>query len=126
MGFFELLLIAVITLLVVGPERMPEAVRTIALTVGRIKRSFNKARSEIEKQVGADDIRRQLHNEAILEDLGNIKSGLADIRQQADQASIDTPSIEDSSQHPKKKPDSLKSTAANSSPASTASSYTHS
>lgn len=66
MGFFELLLIAVVTLIVVGPERMPDTVRSVALTIGRLKRSFNNARQEIEKQVGADDIRRQLHNEAPL------------------------------------------------------------
>ncbi|MFT6388771.1 MAG: sec-independent protein translocase protein TatB [Cellvibrionaceae bacterium] len=79
MGFFEILLIAIVTLLVVGPERMPEAVRTVALTIGRLKRSLEGARSEIEKQVGADDIRRQLHNEAIMENLDKIKDGLSDI-----------------------------------------------
>lgn len=77
MGFFEILIIAVVALLVVGPERMPEAVRTVALTLGRIKRSFDSARTEIEKQVGADDIRRQLHNEAIVDNLANLKKELS-------------------------------------------------
>jgi sec-independent protein translocase protein TatB len=76
MGFFEILLIAVVTLLVVGPERMPEAVRTVALTIGRIKRSFNSAKEEIEKQVGADDIRRQLHNEEVMESLNKIQKDI--------------------------------------------------
>jgi sec-independent protein translocase protein TatB len=69
MGLFEILLIAIVTLLVVGPERMPEAVRSVVLTLGRIKRFFNNAKAEIEKQVGADDIRQQLHNEAVLEQI---------------------------------------------------------
>lgn len=77
MGFFEILLIAVVALLVVGPERMPEAVRTLALTIGRIKRQFDNAKTEIEKQVGADEIRRQLHNESILENINKIKSELS-------------------------------------------------
>ena len=67
MGLFEIILIAVVTLLVVGPERMPEAVRSVALTIGRLKRMLSSAREEIEKQVGADDIRQQLHNEAVME-----------------------------------------------------------
>ena len=67
MGFFELLLIGVVALIVVGPDRMPEAVRTMAITVGRFKRMFNEARDEVEKQIGADEIRQQLHNEAILD-----------------------------------------------------------
>lgn len=81
MGFFEILLIAVVALLVVGPERMPEAVRTVALTIGRIKRSFDSAKSEIEKQVGADEIRRQLHNEAVMDNVNKIKSGLSELDQ---------------------------------------------
>ena len=77
MGFFELLLIAIVTLLVVGPERMPETVRSVALTIGRLKRSLHRMRREIEKQVGADDIRLQLHNEAIMENLNKIQGDLA-------------------------------------------------
>lgn len=82
MGFFEILAIAVVTLLVVGPERMPEAVRSAALTIGRLKRSFNSARTEIERHIGADEIRRQLHNEEVMEKLGQLKSGLTDMDQQ--------------------------------------------
>ena len=66
MGFFEILIVAVVTLLVVGPERMPEAVRAVALTIGRIKRAFHSAKSEIEEHIGADEIRRQLYNEEIM------------------------------------------------------------
>ena len=69
MGFFEILIIAVVTLLAVGPERMPEAVRAVALTIGRIKRAFQSAKSEIEEHIGADDIRRQLRNEQIMADI---------------------------------------------------------
>ncbi|MEO0444422.1 MAG: Sec-independent protein translocase protein TatB [Pseudomonadota bacterium] len=79
MGFFEILIIAVVTLLVVGPERMPQAVRSAALTLGRIKRSVNSARREIEKQIGADDIRRQLHNEAVMDSLGKMKTELQEM-----------------------------------------------
>jgi sec-independent protein translocase protein TatB len=46
---------------------MPEAVRSVALTIGRLKRMLSSAREEIEKQVGADDIRQQLHNEAVMD-----------------------------------------------------------
>ena len=66
MGFFEILMVAVVTLLVVGPERMPEAVRNVALTIGRIKRAIQNTKSEIEEHIGADDIRQQLNNEAIM------------------------------------------------------------
>ena len=83
MGFFEILLVAVVTLLVVGPERIPETVRTVAMTIGRLKRSINNVREEIEKQVGTDDIRLQLHNEAVMENLEKIKRNLAHTKQAA-------------------------------------------
>ncbi len=79
MGLFEILIIAVVALLVVGPERMPEAVRGVALTLGRIKRTFNSAREEFEKQIGAEDIRRQLHNETVMANLEKMKQDMAEI-----------------------------------------------
>ena len=67
MGFAELLLVGLIALLVLGPERLPGAVRTASLWIGRLKRSFSAIKAEVEREIGADEIRRQLHNEQILE-----------------------------------------------------------
>jgi sec-independent protein translocase protein TatB len=66
-GFTELLLIGVVALVVLGPERLPGAVRTAGLWIGRIKRSFSAIKAEVEREIGADEIRRQLHNEQILD-----------------------------------------------------------
>ena len=59
-GFAELIIIAVVSLLVLGPERLPGAVRTVSLWLGRFKRSFNEIRQEVEQE---------LHNDAVLNDL---------------------------------------------------------
>lgn len=66
-GFTELLLIGLVALFVLGPERLPGAVRTAGLWIGRAKRSFANIKSEVEREIGADEIRRQLHNERILD-----------------------------------------------------------
>ncbi|TVP92661.1 MAG: twin-arginine translocase subunit TatB [Pseudomonadaceae bacterium] len=68
-GFIEMLAVAIIALLVLGPERLPVAVRTVGLTLGRIKRGFADVKKQIEKEIGADEIRQQLHNEQILANL---------------------------------------------------------
>jgi sec-independent protein translocase protein TatB len=88
MGLFEIVVIVIVALLVVGPERMPEAVRSVALTIGRIKRFFNHARQEIEKQVGADDIRQQLHNEAVMEQLANTDESVTVTKKEKDEHRI--------------------------------------
>jgi sec-independent protein translocase protein TatB len=72
-GFTELVLVAIVALIVVGPERLPGAVKTASLWIGRAKRSFNQVKTEIEKEINADEIRRQLHNESILADLAKAK-----------------------------------------------------
>lgn len=66
-GFTELLLVGLVALVVLGPERLPGAVRTTGLWVGRLKRSFSNIKAEVEREIGADEIRRQLHNERILD-----------------------------------------------------------
>ena len=76
-GFGELLLLAIVGLLVLGPERLPVAIRTMGLWFGRFKRGYRNVRNEIEQQLGADDIRQQLHNEEILESLKRRKENTA-------------------------------------------------
>ena len=65
-SFSELLLVGLVALLVLGPERLPGAARTAGLWVARLKRRFNAITQEVEREIGADEIRRQLHNEHIL------------------------------------------------------------
>jgi sec-independent protein translocase protein TatB len=72
-GFSEILVIAVIALIVMGPERLPQALRTFALWIGRIRQQYRTVRGELENEMGINDVRRQLHNETILKDLKNAK-----------------------------------------------------
>ena len=72
-GFFELILVAVVGLVVIGPERLPDTVRTVALWIGRLKRTLRETRQELEQQIGADDIRRQLHDEDVMRSLQTTK-----------------------------------------------------
>ncbi|WP_394244492.1 Sec-independent protein translocase protein TatB [Halopseudomonas laoshanensis] len=68
-SFLELLVIAVIALVVLGPERLPGFIRTVGLMIGRAKRGFADVRAQVEREIGADEIRQQLHNEKIMSSL---------------------------------------------------------
>jgi len=87
-GFSEILVIAVIALIVMGPERLPQALKTVALWFGRLRQQYRSVRSDLENEIGIDDVRRQLHNENILKDL---KEAKADIQEAGNniQESID-------------------------------------
>lgn len=93
-SFFELLVVAVVALVVIGPERLPETVRGISLWIGRFKRSLRETRTELERQIGADDIRRQLHNEDIMRSLERtrleVEQSLRDTEQQIAQPTAPT------------------------------------
>ncbi len=80
-GFPELLIVSVVALLVLGPERLPEALRTLGLWFGRMRRSFSAVKVEIEREIGMDEVRRQLHNEAILEEMRELESSVNTIGQ---------------------------------------------
>ena len=83
-GGLELLIIAVVGLLVIGPERLPETLRTLGLWLGRLRRSFVSVKSEIEKEIGMDEVRRQLHNEAIMDQMKQIERDVKGTAEQID------------------------------------------
>ena len=96
-GFPELVVISIVALLVIGPEKLPETIRTITLWIGRIQRSFSNIRQELEKELGADEIRMQLHNEAVMKELEqaresieNVQKDVKDTIKSAEQAAEET------------------------------------
>ena len=72
-GFPEFFLAAVVALLVLGPERLPSALRTLGLWIGRLRRSYYNVKTEIEREIGMDDVRRQLHNEQVMADVKRVE-----------------------------------------------------
>lgn len=92
-GLQEILLISVIALIVLGPERLPVAVKTIAIWINRFRRSFNEMRSAIEQEINADEIRRQIHNDNIMHELGETRKALTDLEHQLQQ-DVHSPSAE--------------------------------
>ncbi|MGB0732887.1 MAG: Sec-independent protein translocase protein TatB [Pontibacterium sp.] len=75
-GFAELLIIGVVALVVLGPERLPTAARAAGLWIGRIKRSVSSIQNEISEELRADELRRNI---AIQKD--ELDKELAEMRQ---------------------------------------------
>ena len=63
-GFSEIILIAVVALLVVGPKEFPPLVRNVGKWVGAIRRTVNSVKTEFEQEVHkADEIKRLMERE---------------------------------------------------------------
>ena len=80
-GFSEILIIATLTLIVMGPNRLPETIKTITLWIGRLRNFIKSARSDIENEVGIDEIKKQLHNEKVMQEIAKTKAELNSVTQ---------------------------------------------
>ncbi|HBD19747.1 MAG TPA: twin-arginine translocase subunit TatB [Arenimonas sp.] len=63
-GFSELLVIAVVALVVLGPERLPKAARFAGLWVRKARAQWYSVKSEFEREMAADEMRRSVGNPA--------------------------------------------------------------
>jgi len=57
-GFAELLVVAIMGLVVLGPEKLPTAARTVGLWVGRIRRSLGSIQREISAELKVEELKR--------------------------------------------------------------------
>lgn len=79
-GFTELVLLGVIGLLVIGPQKLPHTIRMIVAWTGRIKRTVNDLKVELEHEVDAQEIRQRIEDE--IEKTG-VKEIAAELQEQA-------------------------------------------
>jgi sec-independent protein translocase protein TatB len=61
-GFSELLLIAIVALVVLGPERLPKAARFAGLWVRRARSQWDSVKQELERELEAEELKRNLHS----------------------------------------------------------------
>ncbi len=60
-GFWEILLIAIVALVVVGPERLPKLIRVVGLWVGRANASVQSIRNDISQELRAEELKQALN-----------------------------------------------------------------
>ncbi len=92
-GFLELLVIGIISLIVLGPERLPKAARTLGLWVGKAKQSFNSIKDEIDRELKVQELQQQIEQQKqqMQEelDVNSIKESFHDMQKDINQISND-------------------------------------
>jgi sec-independent protein translocase protein TatB len=63
-GFWELTLIALVALLVIGPERLPKVARTAGMWIGRGRRLISSVKADIEREIKAEELKEILNKQA--------------------------------------------------------------
>ncbi|MEP3276996.1 MAG: Sec-independent protein translocase protein TatB [Stappiaceae bacterium] len=82
-GWTELLVVAVIAIIVVGPKDLPGMLRTVGQTIGRLRRmatefqgTFNDALKEAERQAGVDEMRKEVESVGNFDPLSDLKKSI--------------------------------------------------
>ena len=85
-GFSELLVIAVVALIVLGPERLPKAARFAGLWVRRARAQWYSVKAELERDLAAEELKRSLHDtEATLREAeATLRNSGEDVRRELD------------------------------------------
>ena len=82
-SFGELLVVALVALVVLGPERLPKAARFTGLWVRRARAQWYSVKSELEHELASDELRRSLHDgrEALREARDQLRDDLGSAAQ---------------------------------------------
>ncbi len=62
LSFTEIIVIAVVALIVVGPERLPKVARTAGVLLGRLQRYVSDVKSDIQREIQLDDLQKLQHD----------------------------------------------------------------
>ena len=76
MGFTEMMLIGIVALIVIGPERLPGVARTAGKYIGRLKRFVTSVKADVEQELRADELRDILAQQQ--EELNSLKDSISD------------------------------------------------
>ncbi|MCB1770462.1 MAG: twin-arginine translocase subunit TatB [Candidatus Competibacteraceae bacterium] len=75
-GFWELALIGVVAMIVVGPERLPGLARTAGLWLGKARRMVAEVKAEVDRELHLEEIKQSLREQGHLAEINDIKKDL--------------------------------------------------
>ena len=91
-GFSELMIIAVVALIVIGPERLPKVARTLGHLFGRMQRYVNDVKADISREMQLEELKKlqtsmqeaaRSFEDSVTREVNSAESGLQKIAQEA-------------------------------------------
>jgi sec-independent protein translocase protein TatB len=68
-GFLEIIFVLVVGLFVIGPSRLPTVIKFVVKIYKRIQRQVSKFKSDLEAEIGTEEIKKDVFNEMRMEEL---------------------------------------------------------
>ena len=72
-GFLEILIIFILGLIIIGPERLPEVIKTFLKLYKRVEKKFINFKKDIEDDIGSNELKKDVFNELRMEELESSK-----------------------------------------------------
>ena len=72
-GFLEILIIFILGLIIIGPKRLPEVIKTFLKLYKRIEKKFMNFKKDIEDDIGSNELKKDVFNELRMEELESYK-----------------------------------------------------
>jgi len=99
-GFSEIVVIGVVALIVIGPERLPKTARTVGLLFGRLQRYVNDVKADINREMELEELKKlQQEVKTAAQDLqqtvssaaSSVESGVRDVEAQLNAGASEAP-----------------------------------
>ena len=68
-GFLEIIFILIVGLFVIGPSRLPTVIKFVVKIYKRIQKQVSKFKSDLEAEIGTEEIKKDVFNEMRMEEL---------------------------------------------------------
>src|SRR5436309_10750632 len=100
-GFSEIMVIAVVALVVIGPERLPKTARTLGLLFGRLQRYVSEVKADINREMELDELRRlqremqgaaREFEQTVTTAASDVASGVRNVERELNDAAAESPS----------------------------------
>ncbi len=72
-GFLEILIILILGLIIIGPKRLPDVVKTFLRLYKKMENKLSSFKKDIEEDIGTDELRKDVFNELRMEELEKTK-----------------------------------------------------
>lgn len=106
-GFSEIIMVALVALLVIGPEKLPKVARMAGFWLGKTRRVIATVKQEINEELQAEELRQTLRNKSGVDELQKLLEDTSGTLNQF-RDSISSPAKKDVSEPPAKANDESK------------------
>jgi sec-independent protein translocase protein TatB len=93
-GFWELTLLFVVALVIVGPERLPRLARTVGLWIGKAQRIVSEVKEEVEREIRVEEIKKSISQQSGSDEIKKLADRVKSINSEVQETLTDATKLD--------------------------------